>query len=269
MPESIKNGSVQIELYHYWYKKEKFMLYEDAYSNWTLFAPEEGSFYFEIGDGKGIATFGDLVICPPNVPFKRVVVSPLSFYLVNFHWGDAVLEQSDTPISGGRLTMEQTERLASNYSLLKNVNCCRPSFREQVKLHCLEDICLHAFMLHELNKNPVRRANHEASDPLMAEAAMYLRNQAADSVNFKDLATSLGISPVQLTRKFTAAYGQTPRDYLTRIRVEKAKKLLLETRLTIDQIAECCGYPTGFYLHRVFLKYVQMSPSHFRKKYLV
>lgn len=268
MPVNNENVIPKVAFYHYWNKKEKFMLYEDSYPYWTMLAPEEGSFYFEIGDGKGIATFGDLVICPPNTPFKRVVVSSLSFYFVHFYWDEVIQDKPFSPISG-RLTVKQTDRLASNYTLLKNTDFCRVPIREQIWLHCLEDICLLAFMQHELDMNSVRLDNREVSDPLMAEAAVLLRNQASDPLSLKDLAASLGISPVQFTRKFKSAYGVTPRAYLTRVRVEKAKMLLLETKLTIDQIAECCGYPTGFYLHRVFLKHVNMSPSHFRKKYLV
>ncbi|MFB9750918.1 hypothetical protein ACFFNY_04950 [Paenibacillus hodogayensis] len=35
--------------------------------------------------------------------------------------------------------------------------------------------------------------------------------------------------------------------YATALRLEKAKKLLVETNLTLDQISECCGYQNGFY----------------------
>ena len=67
-------------------------------------------------------------------------------------------------------------------------------------------------------------------------------------------------NPVVITRSF----GVTPLRYLTSLRLNKAKMLLLETNMTIEQISECCGYQNGFYLNRVFVKYEHTTPSRYR-----
>jgi transcriptional regulator GlxA family with amidase domain len=85
----------------------------------------------------------------------------------------------------------------------------------------------------------------------------------------KQLSSGLGISPVQFTRRFQAAYGQTPIDFLTSLRLQKAQALLLETELTLEQVADQCGYENGFYLSRMFSKKLNISPSAYRKSHRI
>lgn len=70
----------------YWHRKERFALEQDSYSNWTMFAVEDGRFAYRIGERSGEAGFGDLVICPPGTAFHRRTLSPLSFHFVHFVW---------------------------------------------------------------------------------------------------------------------------------------------------------------------------------------
>ena len=74
------------------------------------------------------------------------------------------------------------------------------------------------------------------------------------------LAAELGISPVQLSRRFSKSIGMTPSSYLSHIRLEKAQSLLIETSLPLEQIAQACGFSNGFYLSRVFTKIMKVSP---------
>jgi transcriptional regulator GlxA family with amidase domain len=56
-----------------------------------------------------------------------------------------------------------------------------------------------------------------------------------------------------------------PSDLVRSLRIRKAAGLLLDTELTLDQIAARCGYESGFYLSRVFSKSMNMSPSKYRE----
>ncbi|MDF2939129.1 MAG: hypothetical protein K0Q90_4502 [Paenibacillaceae bacterium] len=86
-------------------------------------------------------------------------------------------------------------------------------------------------------------------------------------MRLQDVAAALGTSLPSLTKRFKKTTGFTPIQYVTRLRMEKAKTLLLETGLTVDQISECCGYQNGFYLSRVFIRHFGIPPAQFRSRH--
>ncbi|MNI77000.1 HTH-type transcriptional activator RhaR [compost metagenome] len=57
----------------------------------------------------------------------------------------------------------------------------------------------------------------------------------------------------------------TPSDFVRSLRIRKAAGLLLDTDLTLNQIASRCGFENGFYLSRVFAQSMGMSPSKYRE----
>lgn len=77
---------------------------------------------------------------------------------------------------------------------------------------------------------------------------------------------STGYNKDYIRRKFISEYGITPKEYLTFLRIENAKKLLKEQksmRLSIAQIAVECGYYDSHYFSRAFKKSVGISPEKF------
>lgn len=114
----------KVEFSLYWEKKQRFLFYEDIYKVWVMFAVESGSFYYEIGDEKGSATFGDFVLCPPNTPFRRVINTPLSFYFFELNWVDtqqSSAHRGEEMIPAGKISVLDTTRLAQNYAMMKKM----------------------------------------------------------------------------------------------------------------------------------------------------
>ncbi|MEF3306509.1 helix-turn-helix domain-containing protein [Paenibacillus sp. GYB003] len=262
----------QVEFSIYWENKQKFLLYEDVYQVWVMFAVESGSFYYEIGDKKGSATFGDLVLCPPDTPFRRVVNTPLTFYFFELIWADT--QQTGAPkdeelLPVGKISVLDTARLAQNYAIMKKWRSWPLAVRLPQYNHYCQDIWLLYCDGLEEGILPAEIESDRERDPLMQEAQRLIQQYAFSALNLKQIASELGITPVQLTKKFSASFGVTPLRYLTSLRLSKAKMLLLETKMTIEQISECCGYQNGFYLNRVFVKYEHTTPSLYRKTHRV
>lgn len=261
-----------IQDFAYWESKDKFQMYEDIYTEWVIFAIEEGAFYYEIGEEKGTATFGDIVICPPDTMFRRVIVTPLTFYFFWLAWteGPGSGDAGESAIPVGKISILNTARLTHNYASMKKWQAWPGKIRLLQYSHYFRDMWL--TYCEELGEG-TRRTKQELSpnpvDPTMREAQSLIHQRAFTKLNLNQVASSLGITAVQLTKRFSAAYGVTPLRYLTELRLKKAKMLLMDSKMTIEQIAECCGYQNGFYLHRVFAKYEHMTPSHYRKTYRV
>lgn len=79
-----------------------------------------------------------------------------------------------------------------------------------------------------------------------------------------DTAAFLNISPWRLTVEFKAQKGITPTEYLTRLRMEKAKLLLKESDESVAQVAAQCGYQDASAFTRRFKQYASVSPLQYR-----
>jgi transcriptional regulator GlxA family with amidase domain len=83
--------------------------------------------------------------------------------------------------------------------------------------------------------------------------------------SLQHIAEQSGLRASQLSTRFQTAYGRSPIQFATSVRLAKAAKLLVETDLTLDAVAELCGYQNAFYFSRVFSKQMRISPSVFRR----
>lgn len=101
---------------------------------------------------------------------------------------------------------------------------------------------------------------------LTRQAADYLREHFADVSGIGEVATLCQVSQEHLTRIFRAETGQTPLQYLTRLRIEHGLFLLLNTNDTIEKIAAACGFLSGNYFAKVFRRYLDCSPEEYRRR---
>lgn len=84
-----------------------------------------------------------------------------------------------------------------------------------------------------------------------------------------EIANRLYISPYYLSHIFKEETGYSPINYMIQRRIGEAKKLLLTTQLTVQEIAERVGYPNPNYFSTLFRKAAGCSPSEFRKLHLM
>jgi LacI family transcriptional regulator len=72
------------------------------------------------------------------------------------------------------------------------------------------------------------------------------------------------ISRTALDKRFLKVLGFTPHEEIRRVRLKRARELLAESDLTIEAIAERCGFRHGEYLGAVFLREFGQTPGEFR-----
>lgn len=262
MPTS---GTNSIEVVHCVYTgpRPHFMFPESSLSTYTLLAVEAGSFEFEISGLHGQAAFGDLVVCPPNTLFKRKTKEDITFHVIYFHMEAAQIDWL-TQVPLGKVSIRDTGRLLSTYSYLRKFQ--RKLSANAAAKRLAVPLLLDLLFLCELEREFAVKEK-DASDPLMQRAAGYMHRHLFEDISLKRISDKLGIGQSQLTRRFQAAYGSSPVEYITRLRLEEVKRLLLETDETLDAIAYRCGFESGSYLSRVFSAKVGMPPSGFRKNY--
>lgn len=101
----------------------------------------------------------------------------------------------------------------------------------------------------------------------LAGATAYLAEHYSDIPGLKlsDVADRLGISPSYLSHLFTNGLGSSFSAYVAKLRSEAAKDLLVNTGLSMSEIASQVGYDDPNYFIRSFKKNVGMTPKNFRR----
>ncbi len=100
---------------------------------------------------------------------------------------------------------------------------------------------------------------------IVAAAKKYLDKNYHKAVRLEDIANELEISSFYLSRIFSSQSDFSLFQYLTDIRINEAKKLLLENRYIINDIASMVGFESLGYFSKVFKKHVGCSPSKYGK----
>ena len=87
-----------------------------------------------------------------------------------------------------------------------------------------------------------------------------------ENLRIEQIAASVYLSRQQFAKVFLQTVGQTPRNYLRHIRIERAKSLLTATNLSMTVIADQTGLGESAYFTRVFHMSTGMTPSQFRRQ---
>jgi AraC family transcriptional activator FtrA len=94
-----------------------------------------------------------------------------------------------------------------------------------------------------------------------------IRKRPGEPWHISQLARLAAMSERTFMRRFRAATGLSPADWVTRTRVDAARELLENTRLSIEQIAQRCGLGMPTTLRHHFRKKVGVSPAQYRKRF--
>lgn len=78
------------------------------------------------------------------------------------------------------------------------------------------------------------------------------------------MSAAIGLTQFHFSRRFKKATGITPHQYLIRVRLAEARRLLATTCLAIEEIAHRCGYSTHAHFTSVFARGIGMTPAAFR-----
>lgn len=104
-------------------------------------------------------------------------------------------------------------------------------------------------------------------DRLVAQAARIIRENANAGINVEDLCLRLNASRSTLDRRMKAALNRSPKEEISRVRFREIERLLRETDLTIDAIAEHTGFAHSHYLQAAYKEFRGMTPGQFRAQF--
>ncbi len=118
---------------------------------------------------------------------------------------------------------------------------------------------------------PSRVVTRESTDMMAVEdadvalAIRLIREHACRGLRVKEVVEAVGLSRRVLQQRFKRLLQRTPKEELMRVQVERAKMLLTETGMSVEQIAKCTGFGAFAYFVRAFRRETGITPRVYRK----
>ena len=106
----------------------------------------------------------------------------------------------------------------------------------------------------------------ERSTDTIKIARDYIGDNFSKDISLDDVSRVVNISPYYFSKLFKEATGENFIEYLTNIRIEKAKDLLKNSDLSMKEICAMCGYSDPNYFSRTFKKNVGLTPTEYKEK---
>lgn len=101
---------------------------------------------------------------------------------------------------------------------------------------------------------------------IVDETIYFLENHFTEEISLEQLAQAQFVSPAYLSRLFKDIVGESPINYLIKLRLSEAEHLIKTTTLSIKQIAQATGYQDAYHFSKSFKKQFGIAPSSLSEK---
>jgi AraC family transcriptional activator of pobA len=224
---------------------------------------------------------GDLLIIRPGETHASHVndgSSNMVYFCLHFDIDDTVFRQL---LCSSRVLMfnsssEVAKRIRPALDKLIHLSKCSNPFKitERMKTSAAFDLC--AGLSESLSTNAGHSSNSTDTNRIQiaGRIAEWIEQSAEgvpntsdsmDQTGIQGIVKKLGYSASYCNRIFHQVYGMSPRQYMSAIKLRKAKLLLVDQSLSIENIAIKLGYKDIAHFSRQFKRWTHVSPSHYRQ----
>ena len=102
------------------------------------------------------------------------------------------------------------------------------------------------------------------ASPFETALRVWVHQHYTEDIALEAAAASMGMSPFYFSRQVKAATGQTFLEFFTAYRIEKAKRRLCSTEMSVSEVGRSVGYPDSNYFTKVFKRATGCTPSAYR-----
>jgi len=211
---------------------------------------------------------GDITVYRPNY-FQDYQFSPHAqkWNLLYAHFQPRMewLDWLDWPeLTPGLMMLNLSEQEIRQRVILRLKEMVQSQTRSQARREIFGQNALEEVLLWCDSINP--RQTSSFVDPRIRKGMDFLTTHLAEPFSEERLAFSAGLSPSRLRHLFRSQVGDSPRHFLEKQRLRRAKDLLALSRQTISEIALELGFASPFYFSLRFKKSTGESPRAFRDR---
>lgn len=250
----ITNRRVFMEEFHYHQDHELYFLIN-------------GTTKYLIDDEALRVNKGDFVFVPKGLPHKTDSEQCLHNERMLLCFGDEVFDASMQPVleelSREKLIRVEKSRLPVLAEILQKLQkeySKERKYREEMILAYTRELLL---LLCRYRTAETQKLSE--SDKLMYEISEYIAAHFDENLSLRELGSIFALSNGHLSRRFKAVVGMGINEYITYIRILNAEKLLKNTKLTVMEIADRCGFNDSNYFSTVFRQTMGLTPYQYRK----
>jgi AraC-like DNA-binding protein len=221
---------------------------------------------------------GDLVICNPGVKHTHIISNPkeptIEFIsgFTDFHFMNMAPNSIELPDNSyvlhttGELKQEITKHC---YAMIAEKESKQLGRYFMFKAHLMQMLLLVIREISDVEKTEQKGCNFETYNKNYAVNRIinYLNENYEHKISLEQIAHNMYLSPVYISKIFKEETGESPINYLIKIRLEKAKDILLDSdNGSIKNIANQVGYDDVYHFSKLFKKYYGISPLYYRKQ---
>lgn len=220
---------------------------------------------------------GDLILCNPGSKHQNIVECEQDITIefitgfTGFHFKgmppNHIGLKNDTPVLHFKGSIRQEITKHCNEILEENRNNQIGKYF-MVKAHLIQIILL---ILREEYAQEQRQAGCHFDSMhkkyIVDKMILYMNENFTQKISLDRIAENMYLSPVYISKIFKEETGESPINYLIRLRLEKAKEILeKDDRSGIKEVAYQVGYEDVYHFSKMFKKYFGLSPSAYRKQ---
>lgn len=122
-------------------------------------------------------------------------------------------------------------------------------------------LAVHLLQNYSTRKSSIREYEGGLPQQKLKQSIDYIQDNLAREISLNELANELGISRYYFCRLFKQSTGFSPHQYVIQQRVERAKQLLLQGKMSIADVAQTCGFTHQSHLTRHFKRLTGLTPK--------
>jgi AraC-like DNA-binding protein len=223
---------------------------------------------------------GDLVICNPGVKHTHLVINkdePTIEFIAGFNDFHFInMATNSIELKDGTCVLHTTAELKQKlmihcYDMIAEKESCNMSKYFMIKAHLMQMLLLVMREIYRDDNFEQSQCSFESYNKNYAvkQIINYLNENYNEKISLEQIAHNMYLSPVYISKIFKEETGESPINYLIKIRLEKARDILLKSNdNSIKSIANQVGYDDVYHFSKLFKKYYGISPLYYRKREL-
>jgi len=227
-----------------------------------------------------------ILLIPPHTPFytniygkEKIVKQP---YYLKGGWITNDKEENEYMAKGFVLHLYIHFNLGVNFdnimpglylfkvddAYLEIINNILKATKNSTKnFHFFSSLSVYNLIISLVNQLPENLWQKEKIDARIRSIIEWMEKHSGETMSNYFLASMVNMAANSFARLFKNNTGITPQKYIARLKIEKACEMLHHTQLSIEKIAEQCGFSDRYHFSKVFSKITGVSPGIYRKNF--